>query len=233
MKAPAMPRNAGFTLIEMLIVVAVIAIIAVIAIPNLLSSRLITNEQAAVVTLRHLLQSQQFFVTARAADVNRNGVPEFGTFGEMSGKLAVRAAQGGTKVLDPTMASHGFRNVNAMGEIVRSGYVFRVYLPDAIGQGLGEDPGGGAPGAVDATQAEGLWCALAWPVTFNATGRRTYFVNQSGSIVFTEDPNYSGPGSPVWPGAALTGPGGAISITGTVAFNAPGRDGNVWKPEQD
>ncbi len=47
-------RNEGFTLIELMIVVAIIAIIAAIAIPSLLAARISGNEASAVSSLRTL-----------------------------------------------------------------------------------------------------------------------------------------------------------------------------------
>jgi len=43
-----MTKAKGFSLIELLIVVAIILIIAAIAIPNLLRSRMLANQAAAV-----------------------------------------------------------------------------------------------------------------------------------------------------------------------------------------
>jgi prepilin-type N-terminal cleavage/methylation domain-containing protein len=56
----------GFTLVEIMIVVAIIALLAAIAIPNLLRARISANESLAQSTLRAISTAAETFATANA-----------------------------------------------------------------------------------------------------------------------------------------------------------------------
>jgi len=66
----------GFTLIELMIVVAIIAIIAAIAIPSLLRSRLAANETSAAGALRNIGSTEAAW---RQNDADGNGLPDYWT----------------------------------------------------------------------------------------------------------------------------------------------------------
>lgn len=69
--------KSGFTLIELMIVVAIIAIIAAIAIPNLIESRMQANETNAVAALREYVSAQYDYQKANYAVPNGGSAHSF------------------------------------------------------------------------------------------------------------------------------------------------------------
>lgn len=64
---PTPERRSGFTIIEILVVVAILALLAAVGINQLLRARIITNEQLALNSLRLISKSCQFFFQVRQA----------------------------------------------------------------------------------------------------------------------------------------------------------------------
>lgn len=227
-----MRARTGFTIIELMVVVAVIAILSAIAIPNLVSARVTANETAAASVLRTISSAQAQVQAGSEIDVDGDGAGEYGYFRELSGGFGLRTVADGSAtgaVLAPAVLSGSFRGLSANGTVSRSGYMFRITLPTATGVAVNETPSAALTGSVDADLAETTWCALAWPASFRTSGNRSFFVNQRGEIVTTVEPAYSGESPGYLSGAAFQGPGNLSSLTGKLAVGTYGRDGNLWK----
>lgn len=190
----------------------------------LLARMLDENHAAALATGRNVNSALAQLQAMARIDEDRDGTGEFGGFLELSGAVAGRMAQ----PLNPPVMSRAFAQLSPGGEASRAGYLFRIYLPDARGQGVGEPATGFAPGMVDANLAETTWCMYAWPQAYGSTGTRTYFTSQAGDVLWCDSAAYSGPGKGPAPEAAFR-PGGRAGITGQPAVGATGNDGNAWK----
>jgi prepilin-type N-terminal cleavage/methylation domain-containing protein len=94
--------NKGFTLIELMIVIAIIAIIAAIAIPGLLSSQRASNERNASTSLKTLTSAEADF---RANDRDWNHVNDFWV-GDVKGLYTMTSAAvsgNGNTTTDPAI----------------------------------------------------------------------------------------------------------------------------------
>lgn len=148
----------GFSLIELLIVVAIILIIAAIAIPNLLRARMSANQASAVGSLRAISTANLMF----SSTWGDGFAPSLSVLGGTAGSTTATCSA--ALLIDSVLAS---------GQ--KSGYTF-TYTPGSTPYGVGTAPSGCAGWGPT------TFSLVAAPTSLNQTGQIGYFVDDSGVV---------------------------------------------------
>ncbi len=222
----------GFTLIELMIVIAIIAIIAAIAIPGLLAAQRASNERNASASLKTLSTAQADF---RSNDRDGNLVADFWTLDVFAlyglipltgGATTLPADAASTaiiiKLIEPSVAGadgdsdHAeYGNVNFTDSIIngspKAGYVYRKFESEDDGSGgtaLENDTDGSA--MYNSVHDRNRFAFMAAPETLSA-GKLMFIVNADNTIW-----KYNLPASYVMTFTAISGSSdGDSSLTGT------------------
>ena len=121
-----MKNSRGFSLLELLIVVAIILIIATIAIPSLLRSRQAANESATVANVRTINTAEVTYLSSAAG--NYGGVTDLITAGLIDTRFT-RAVSGYSFTITFSGADY---TVNAFPTSTNTGRYGYYSLPDAV-----------------------------------------------------------------------------------------------------
>jgi type IV pilus assembly protein PilA len=127
MEGNLMKNNRGFSLLELLIVVAIILIIATIAIPSLLRSRQAANESAAVSDLRTINTAEVTYLSS--AGGNYGDLPNLVTAGLLDARFSAATLSGYQFVV---IASGSDYTASATPTSTNSGRYGYFAYPDAV-----------------------------------------------------------------------------------------------------
>jgi len=179
-------RHKGFSLIELLIVVAIILVIAAIAIPSLLRAKIAANESSAVGSLHTVVNAEIAYQTAYP---QVGFAPNILALGPGAGNQTCPAAgpsAANACIIDEVLSG-------ATGTAVKSGYGFEA---------LGQNPVGGVNSA---------YTAAAVPTMYNSTGTRDFCTFEDDILRQLPPAVGNTGGAPA--AAALAAAGGAATCT--------------------
>jgi prepilin-type N-terminal cleavage/methylation domain-containing protein len=155
----SLATSSGFSLIEILIVVAIIGIVAAMGIPRLLAARMSGDEAAAIGSLRAIKTAQ-----ATYSSTCRKG-------GCTSLEDLFTAPEGGTGFISPDLKQ---------SDTIKSGYTVTVHVGDDEAEVADDDH------TCNGTVAKASYFASAVPLLVGITGRR-YFATDVRGTIFEND----------------------------------------------
>ncbi len=158
----------GFTLIELMIVIAIIAIIAAIAVPNLLESRVSSQESAAAAALKAgVFTGQVGFQAGNYVDKDGDGIGSY--------------AVSGASVTLPWDALSGGETVGAGISLTLLAPTYRGATPEISGYSYASPVTETAPTASADNSGEKTWGAHCYPASKD-DGRRYFGISQGGNV---------------------------------------------------
>lgn len=176
----------GFTLIELMIVVAIITVLVVIAVPTMLRSRMAANETSAIACCKTIAAAQEIY---RRSDYDGNGVLEYAqVLGGANSLYETVVGAGDLALVDLTIA----RAEGVPGAVNgKAGYVF------AILTGQGASAPGGARSYLSGVAMLGGYGVSAIPNAYDLTGRNAFILDRSGTVL-QKDRGLTGVHEPVY-----------------------------------
>jgi len=161
----------GFTLIELMIVVAIIAIIASIAIPSLLRSRMAANQTAAAAACKAFAEAEEIY---RRTDYDQDGILEYAQ--RLSGNNSLLETSVGVGDLALIDRTFGGAEGTASTATAKAGYVFSVLTRQGV------NATGGARTFITGTNMTLGYALCAVPGAYDGTGRDQFIINNNGTI---------------------------------------------------